>query len=156
MNVQHILIDDNNAEHRELSIYRTGLINRVRLHDPAYTIYHSLEIGAHDYAAFFHYGFPEALNRLPFISESNNGLDSWDEAFLHNSRLEMMNTILDEQLGSIDPEKHEIILLGWQDQPIGVAYLRELDPARFLAFLKCFRTFAAESCSRGFDLEFIL
>ncbi len=156
MNVQHILIDDNNAAHRELSIYRTGSINSVRLQDATYKIYRSMEIGAPDYAAFFHYGFPEALNQLPFISESNNGLDSWDEAFLHNSSLAMMKSILDECATAINTEKHEMILLGWQDQPVGVAYLRDLDPARFLAFLGTLRQFVAESESDGYDLEFIL
>ncbi len=156
MNVQHILIDDNNAAHRDLSIYRNGQINRIRLRDTIYKIYHSIEIGAPDYAAFFHYGFPEALNQLPFISESNNGLDSWDEAFLHNSSLAMMNTILGECATAINPKKHEMILLGWQDQPVGVAYLRDLDPARFLAFLGTLRQFVSESEAEGYDLEFIL
>ena len=156
MNVQHILIDDNNPEYRNLSIYRTGKVNRVLLEDKAYKIYSSIEIDAHDYAAFFHYGFPEALNHLSFISESNNGLDSWDEAFLHNSQLALMNSIIDEQLKSINPEKKEMILLGWQDQPVGVAYLRDLDPARFLAFLKELKQFVAESETEGYDLEFML
>jgi len=156
MNVQHILIDDNNAAHRDLSIYRTGSINSVRLQDTTYKIYRSMEIGAPDYAAFFHYGFPEALNQLPFISESNNGLDSWDEAFLHNSSLALMKSILDECATSINSEKHEMILLGWQDQPVGVAYLRDLDPTRFLAFLGTLRQFVEESEAEGYDLEFIL
>ena len=156
MNVHHILIDDSKAEHRDLSIYRTGRINRVRLEDKEYRIYHSMEIGAPDYAAFFHYGFPEVLNRLPFLSESNNGLDSWDEAFLHNSSLAMMNAIIDVCVTAINPENHEMILLGWQDQPVGVAYLRDLDPARFLAFLKTLRQFVEESEAEGYDLECIL
>ena len=156
MNVQHILIDDNNAEHRDLSIYRTGKINRVRLEDKAYKIYSSIDIDAHDYAAFFHYGFAEALNTLPFISESNNGLDSWDEAFLHTGNLARMNSIIDERLKSINPETKEMILLGWQDQPIGVAYLRDLNPAKFLAFLQTLMQFIAESEAEGFDLEFML
>ncbi|NTV05201.1 MAG: hypothetical protein HGA59_01650 [Chlorobiaceae bacterium] len=156
MNVQHILLDDNNAEHRELSIYRTGKLNRVRLQDSSYNIYSSIEIDAHDYAAFFHYGFPEALNQLPFLSESGHGLDSWDEAFLHNSTLPAMNRIIDEHLTSINTEHDEIILLGWQDQPVGVAYLRKIEPARFLAFLKTLRQFVAESEKEGYDMEFIL
>lgn len=53
MNVQHIIINDSNPEHRELSIYRTGKINRVKLQDKTYTTYHSLEMDGHDYAAFF-------------------------------------------------------------------------------------------------------
>ena len=93
MKVQHIIIDDNSLIHRELSIYRSGTINRVRLQDRSYNTYASLEIDAHNYAAFFHYGLPELLNSLPFISESNNGLDSWDEAFLHNSSLGSMSKI---------------------------------------------------------------
>ena len=156
MNVQHIRINDRNPEHRELSIYRTGKVNKIRLQDSTYTTYHSLEINAHDYAAFFHYGIAEALNKLPFISESSNGLDSWDEAFLHNSCLELMNSIIDESTAAINPENKEIILLGWQDQPIGVAYLRDLDPARFLAFIQTLKQFIAESEVEGYDLEFIL
>ena len=156
MNVQHILINDSNSEHRELSIYRTGTVNRIRLQDKTYTTYNSLAMDAHDYAAFFHYNFPEALNPLPFISESNNGLDSWDEAFLHNSSLAMMNAIIDVCVTAINPEKHEMILLGWQDQPVGVAYLRDLDPARFLAFIQTLKQFIAESEVEGYDLEFIL
>jgi hypothetical protein len=75
MNVQRILINDSNPEHRKLSIYRTGIINRVRLQDKTYTIYHSLDIDAHNYAALFHYGLVESLNKLPFLSETSNGLD---------------------------------------------------------------------------------
>ena len=156
MNVQHILIDDNNPEHHALSIYRTGKINKIRLQDTSYKTYGSIEIDAHDYAAFFHYGFPELLNKLPFISESGNGLDSWDEAFLHHSSLESMTQIIAERTKSINTEHHEIILLGWQDQPIGVAYFRDLEPAKFLAFLGMLRTFVAKSVEEGFDLEFIL
>ncbi len=156
MNIDRILFDDNNPEHLELSIYRTGRINRVRLQDKSYKTYCSLEIGAHDYAAFFHYDLPEVLNRLPFISESGNGLDSWDEAFLHHSSLESMSQIIAERMASIDTEHHEIILLGWQDQPVGVAYFREIDPARFLDFLGKLRAFVDESVTEGCDLEFIL
>ena len=156
MNVQRILIDDNSAIHRELSIYRTGTINRVRLQDTSYQAHNSMEIGAHDYAAFFHYGLPELLNTLPFISESNNGLDSWDEAFLHRSSLGTMKKIIDERIASIDPKHHETILLGWQDQPIGVAYFRDIDPARFVVFLGKLSMFVQESAKAGYDLEFIL
>ncbi|NMW22496.1 MAG: hypothetical protein HKK67_12895 [Chlorobiaceae bacterium] len=156
MNVHYILINDNNPEHRELSIYRTGKINRVRLLDKTYTTYNSLEIDAHDYAAFFHYGMTEALNKLPFISESSNGLDSWDEAFLHNSSLVSMNRIIDECIASINPENREKVLLGWQDQPHTVAYLREIDPARFLAFIAALKQFVEESEADECDLEFIL
>ncbi len=156
MNVQHILINDSNPEHCELSIYRTGKINRVKLQDQTYITYHSLEIKAHDYAALFHYGISEALNKLPFLSESNNGLDSWDEAFLHNSSLASMNSIIDESIFSINPDKKEVILLGWQDEPLPVAYLREIYPARFLDFLAKLKLFVTESDIQGCDLEFIL
>ena len=156
MNAQHILINDSNPEHRELSIYRTGKVNRVRLQDKTYTIYHTLEMDAHDYAAFFHYGIAEALNKLPFLSESSNGLDSWDEAFLHNSSLGSMNRIIEERKAAINPEKKEIILLGWHDQPLRVAYLREIDPAKFLAFIATLKQFVEESEAQGCDLEFIL
>ena len=156
MNVQHIIINDSNPEHRELSIYRTGKINRVKLQDKTYTTYHSLEMDGHDYAAFFHYGIAETLNKLPFMSESNNGLDSWDEAFLHNSSLASMNRILDECTTTINPEKKETILLGWHDQPLQVAYLREIEPAKFLAFIATLKQFVEESEASGCDLEFIL
>ncbi len=156
MNVQHILIDDTSPVHRELSIYRTGTINQVRLQDTSYKPYSSLEIDAHNYAAFFYYGIPELLNNLPFISESNNGLDSWDEAFLNNSNLGRMKKIIAESMASIDPEHHETILLGWQDQPIGVAYFRDIDPARFLVFLAKLGVFVEESVTEGYDLEFML
>ncbi len=156
MNIQRILIDDNNPEHHELSIYRSGRINRVRLQDKSYKTYCSMEISAHDYTAFFHYGLPEVLNRLPFLSESGNGLDSWDEAFLHHSSLGSMNQIIAERMASINSIHHEIILLGWQDQPVGVAYFRNLDPARFLVFLGKVRGFVEESVTEGCDLEFIL
>ena len=156
MNVQHILINDSNPEHRELSIYRTGKVNRIRLQDTTYTTYNSLEMDGHNYAAFFHYGIAEALNKLPFLSESSNGLDSWDEAFLHNSSLQSMIRIIDECSATINPEKKEIILLGWHDQPVRVAYLREIDPARFLAFISTLKQFVEESHAQGCDLEFIL
>ena len=156
MNVHYILINDNNPEHRELSIYRTGKVNRVRLDDKTYTTYRSLEIEAHDYAALFHYGTAEALNKLPFLSESSNGLDSWDESFLHNSSLVAMNHIIDECTASINPEHKDRILLGWQDQPHSVAYIREIDPARFLAFIAALKQFVKESETEGCDLEFIL
>ena len=156
MNVQHILINDSNSEHSELSIYRTGTVNRIRLQDKTYTTYNSLAIDAHDYAAFFHYGIAEALNKLPFLSENNNGLDSWDEAFLHNSSLKSMIGIIDERIAAIDPENKETILLGWQDQPLRLAYLREIDPTKFLAFLALLKQFIEESEAQGCDLEFIL
>ena len=156
MNVQHIIINDSNPEHLELSIYRTGKVNRVKLHDKNYTTYSSLAMDGHDYAAFFYYGIAEALNKLPFLSESNNGLDSWDEAFLHNSSLASMNRILDECTTTINPEKKETILLGWHDQPLRVAYLREIDPAKFLAFIATLKQFVEESEALGCDLEFIL
>jgi hypothetical protein len=156
MNVQHIIIDDNNPEHRELSIYRTGTINRVRLQDKTYKKYSAFEIGAHDYAAFFHFGIAEALNALSFLSETGNGLDSWDEAFLHNSSLASMNRIIGECMAAINPEKDETILLGWQDQPIAVAYLRKIDTKRFLDFLGTLMQFVEESAAQGCDLEFIL
>ena len=156
MNIQHILIDDNSPIHRELSIYRTGTINRVRLQDAAYATYGSLAIDAHNYAALFHYGLPEALNHLPFISESNNGLDSWDEAFLHHSSLNGMRLIVEELISMIDTNKHETILLGWQDKPIGIAYYRDVDPARFVAFLEDVICFVVGAAEAGYDLEFIL
>jgi hypothetical protein len=156
MKVHHILIDDTNPEHLALSICRTGKINRVKLDDSSYHTYGTLEIGAHDYAALFHYGITEALNRLSFISESGNGLDSWDEAFLHNNSLSTMQQVIETCASAINPEAGERILLGWQDQPVGIAYLRDINPAGFLSFLESLRKFAGESAREGFDLEFLL
>ncbi|MBM3162159.1 MAG: hypothetical protein FJZ79_02265 [Chlorobi bacterium] len=156
MNIQHILIDDLNPGHRELSIYRTGTVNRVRLGDSAYRAYRSLPIDAHDYAALFHYGIIEACNALPFLSESGNGLDSWDEAFLHRSNLGRLVAILSDAAGKIDRQKSETIVLGWQDQPMTVAYLRRIDPLKTVDFLEKLLLFVRESEDEGYDLEFIL
>ena len=155
MDITYILIDDRNELHRSLSICRGGTLNSVRLEDPEYKAYESLPIDFHDYAAMFHYGLPEELNRLPFISESGNGFDSWDEVFLHCSSLPSMLKILDRLKNRIDPENPETILLGWQEEP-PAAYLREIDPKRFLEFLRRMRNFANRAEREGKDLEFIL
>jgi hypothetical protein len=156
MTVRHILIDDQNPLYRELAIYRAGQGNAVRLSDSDYKIYDSMEIDAHDYAALFHYGVIEALNALPFISESNNGLDSWDEAFLASASIGSMNGILDGCIDSITGKSPERIVLGWQDDPERIAYWREIDPEKTLAFLRKLRDFAAHAAEKGYDLEFIL
>ncbi|NTW94644.1 MAG: hypothetical protein HGB27_08215 [Chlorobiaceae bacterium] len=156
MNVHHILIDDLNPEHRELSICRSGAINRIRLEDTDYRVYAALEIDAHDYAALFHYRVIEACNALTFLSESANGLDSWDEAFLHRSNLARLAAILSDAAGKIDRQKSETIVLGWQDQPVAVAYLRRIDPLKTLEFLEKLLSFVRESEKEGCDLEFIL
>jgi len=156
MTVQYILLDDSNPEHRNLSIWRKGVINRVRLEDKSYRAYGSMEIDAHDYAAMFHFNVAEVLNALAFISESGNGLDSWDESFLHNSSLGAMKRIIGECRAGIEPDKSETILLGWQDQPVSVAYMRNIDTSRFLAFLDTLMQFVEETEAEGCDLEFIL
>ena len=156
MNVEYILIDDTNPEHRELAIYRTGTINLVRLQDSTYTTYGSIDMDGHDYAAFFHYGLPEQLNTLPFISESGHGLDSWDEAFLHHSSIKAMKTIIGEQLQSINVNRHDTVLLGWQNEPVGVAYFRDIDPARFAFFLEKLQAIAGRALEEVLDLEFML
>jgi hypothetical protein len=156
MNVQHILIDDSNPEHRELSICRTGTLNRVRLGDGGYHAYASLSIDGHDYAALFHYGIVEACGALPFISESGNGLDSWDEAYLPSGSLNRLRRIIGEAAGSVDPGKEETILLGWQDQPAAIAWLRRIEPQKFLGFIETLLGFIEESERDGYDLEFIL
>ncbi|MGC8774407.1 MAG: hypothetical protein ACP5R6_03985 [Chlorobaculum sp.] len=156
MTVTHILLDDRNPLHRELPIYRRGKINTVRLADKSYEVYDSLEISGHDYSALFHYGVIEQLNALPFISESNNGLDSWDEAFLPSGAIGRVLETIDsciEQIGGKSPEK---VMLGWQDDPERIAYWREIDPAGILGFLKDFQKFAAKAAKEGYDLEFIL
>jgi len=118
MEITHILIDDKNPVHRELSIYRTGEISRIRLSDTEYRTYGTLAISAHNHTALFHFDLIESLNALPFISETGQGLDSWDEAFLDHSQLEKMLGILREAERKIEPEKKEKALLGWHDKPL--------------------------------------
>ena len=156
MNVHYILIDDLNPGHRELSICRTGTVNRVRLGDDNYRTYASLRIDAHDYAALFHYGIIEACNALPFLSESGNMLDSWDEAFLYRTHLQELATILADAAGKTERQTPETILLGWQDQPAAVAYLRRIDPEKTVACLERLVLFVKESEQGKYDLEFIL
>ncbi|MBF0586908.1 hypothetical protein INT08_06085 [Prosthecochloris sp. N3] len=156
MDIQHIFLDDSNAEHRELAIHREGEVHLVRLTDTAYTTYGTLCISATDHTALFHYGIVEALNTLPFISESGHGLDSWDEAFLHHSRIDSMLSILDEQRKQIEPDRAENVLLGWHREPVAVAYWRKIESSRFLSFLDRLHAFAEEARQGGYDLEFIL
>ncbi|MBN1928429.1 MAG: hypothetical protein JW764_02675 [Chlorobiaceae bacterium] len=156
MTVTHILLDDRNPLHRELPIYRAGQIGTVKLSDSEYKIYDSMEINAHDYAALFHFGVIEALNALPFISESKNGLDSWDEAFLASANIAAMLTLIDNCIETIAGKSPERIVLGWQDDPERIAYWREIDPAKTLDFLRTLRDFAATAADDGYDLEFIL
>jgi hypothetical protein len=156
MTARHILIDDQNPLHRELPIYRAGNIGAVKLSDSEYRVYDSLEIDARSYAALFHYGVIEALNALPFISESNNGLDSWDEAFLASASIGAMRGIIENCIESIGGKSPERIMLGWQDDPERIAYWREIDPAKTLDFLMKLRDFAASALDNGCDLEFIL
>ena len=156
MEITHILIDDANPAHREMSIYRTGEINRVRLTDNDYRTYGTLEISAHNHTALFHFDIVESLNELPFISETGHGLDSWDEAFLHHSQLEKMLSILRKVEQKIDPEKQEKALLGWHDTPAAAAYWRTIDPQEFLSFLDELKTFVSETIEGNYDLEFIL
>ncbi len=156
MDITHIHIDDDNPRHRELSIYRTGTINRVRLTDSAYRTYGTLKLSAHNHTALFHYGIIESLNELPFVSESGHGLDSWDEMFLHHSQLEKMVSILEEEAKKITPEKKEKTLLGWHDSPVAAAYWRILDPPEFLDFIGKMTLFVRESIEGNYDLEFIL
>ncbi|MCW8795626.1 MAG: hypothetical protein OQK67_01010 [Chlorobium sp.] len=156
MEITHILIDDKNPVHRELSIYRTGEISRIRLSDTEYRTYGTLAISAHNHTALFHFDLIESLNALPFISETGQGLDSWDEAFLDHSQLEKMLGILREAERKIEPEKKEKALLGWHDKPLAAAYWREIDPKEFLEFLEELKTFAGKAMEEKYDLEFIL
>lgn len=156
MTVTHILLDDQNPLHRDLPIYRKGTIGTVKLADKSYKVYDSLEISAHDYTALFHYGVIEQLNALPFISESNNGLDSWDEAFLPSGAINRMIEIIDEFVGEISGKSPEKVMLGWQDDPERIAYWREIDPEKTIDFLRKFQEFAAKVQEEEYDLEFIL
>ena len=156
MTVTHILLDDQNPLHRELPIYRSGKIGAVKLADKRYKVYDSMEISAHDYTALFHYGVIEQLNALPFISESNNGLDSWDEAFLPSEAIGRMIEIVESCLGEIGEKSSEKVMLGWQDDPERIAYWREIDPEKTIDFLRKFQEFAAKVQEEEYDLEFIL
>ncbi|NTV02663.1 MAG: hypothetical protein HGB04_07765 [Chlorobiaceae bacterium] len=167
MNVTHILIDDSNPLHRELPIYRSGQVSSVRLSDSSYRAYAALELSAHDLAALFHYGVIEAFNALRFISESGKGLDSWDEAFLPSGQIPAMLRIIGDFIETLSRNEPERILLGWHDvpeeagispdgAPLGIAYWREIDPAKSVEFLVRLREFAEEAARDGYDLEFIL
>ncbi|WP_294343165.1 hypothetical protein [Prosthecochloris sp.] len=156
MEITHLFIDDANPEHRALSIYRTGAINRVYLTDGEYRTYGTLEISAHNHTALFHFDIVESLNELPFVSETGHGLDSWDEAFLHHSQLGKMLAILAKTERKIDPQKKEKALLGWHDTPIAAAYWRTIDPKEFSRFLNELKTFVLETIEKEYDLEFIL
>jgi len=156
MRVTHILLDDQNPLHRELPIYRAGQVGAVRLSDAEYKVYDSLEIPAHDHTALFHYGLIEQLNALPFISESNNGLDSWDEAFLPTGAIGRMIEIIGEFVGEISGKTPEKVMLGWQDDPERIAYWREIDPDRTIGFLQKLKKFAEKAADGRYDLEFIL
>ena len=156
MDITHIFIDDENPAHHELSIYRTGEINLVRLTDPEYATYGTLHLSAHDHTALFHFDIVESLNRLPFISETGQGLDSWDEAFLHHDSIEKMLAILETSRNAIDPEKEGNALLGWHDTPVAAAYWRRIDTKSFLRFLSELSTFAEKAMKERYDLEFIL
>jgi hypothetical protein len=156
MTARHILIDDQNPLHRELPIYRTGSVSTIRLADQNYTMYASQEINAHDYTALFYYGVIEALNTLPFISETRNGLDSWDESFLPSCSIAAMTPIIGHCIKTITGKKMERIVLGWQDDPERIAYWRDIDPEKTVTFLRQLRDFAARAAEAGYDLEFIL
>ncbi|HHE31846.1 MAG TPA: hypothetical protein ENL07_04265 [Chlorobaculum parvum] len=156
MTVTHILLNDQNPLHRELPICRSGKIGTIRLADKNYKVYDSMEISAHDYTALFHYGVIEQLNALPFISESNNGLDSWDEAFLPSGSIGKMIEIIDGCIVEIGGKSPEKVMLGWQDDPERIAYWREIDPERTIDFLRNLKDFSAKTLDRGYDLEFIL
>ncbi|NTW52980.1 MAG: hypothetical protein HGB22_10400 [Chlorobiaceae bacterium] len=156
MTVRHILLDDQNPLHRELSIFRSGQVGAVRLGDSEYKVYSSIDISAHDLAALFHYGVVEALNALPFISETNNGLDSWDEAFLPSASIGGMSGIIDGFVEKISTKSPERVMLGWQDDPVRIAYWRAIEPEKTVDFLRKLRDFAKEASEGGYDLEFIL
>jgi hypothetical protein len=156
MTIRHILIDDSSPLHRELPIYRTGSIGTIRLSDSEYKVYASIEITGHDLAALFHYGVVEACNALPFISESGNGLDSWDEAFLPAGNIPALIRIIETSANRIKPGEPERVLLGWQDDPEKIAYWRQIDPERTIGFLGRLKDFADEAGRQGYDLEFIM
>ncbi len=156
MEIQHIILDDAKAEHRELAIWRSGEINEVRLSDTEYKVYHRLELSAHNHTALFHYGIVEALNQLPFISESGHGLDSWDEAFLPTALLPKMEEILQKCMEEIEPGSISKVMLGWHEEPVAVAYWRLVSSDEVRRFMHELMRFAREAAAAGHDLEWIL
>jgi len=151
-----IYLDDERAEHRELSIYRKGNINAIRLNDEGYAVYQAFVISAHNYAALFHYDSIAALNALPFISETENGLDSWDEAYLPNALLEKMRSILQDELQRLKKAENEEVMLGWQDSPEKISYWRVISPSDFCSFLTALIAFVNDAKASGYDLEFVM
>jgi len=151
-----IYLDDERAEHRELSIYRKGNINAIRLNDEGYAVYQAFVISAHNYAALFHYDSIAALNALPFISETENGLDSWDEAYLPNALLEKMRSILQDELQRLKKAENEEVMLGWQDSPEKISYWRVISPSDFSSFLTALIAFVNDAKASGYDLEFVM
>ena len=155
MDVTYILLDDHNPLHQELAIYRTGSINYVKLTDSNYHLYKTLDVDAHNYAALFHYGLVDAMNHLPFITENGCGLDSGNEALLHHSTLPALRALLEKEISVIRTKTDETIVVGWQNEPVGIAYLRALDTHRFSQFLTSLLHFIEESEQQQYDLEFL-
>ncbi len=151
-----IQLDDSKKLHRELSIYREGTIHHINIQDESHVTYASLAISAHNYAALFHYGIIERLNALPFISETNNGLDSWDEAILPHAMLNQLTELLTNELKSLEQKEDENIMLGWVEKPEKISFWRQIHITEFRGFMTELIVFCNSAITRSYDIEFIL
>lgn len=151
-----IQLNDNNPTHQELSIYREGDVYQVNIKNPSPTPYASLHISAHHYTALFHYGLVERFNSLTFISETNNGLDSWDEAILPHSQLKPFLDMLKKELESLQTMSDENVMIGWIEEPEKISFWRKIKIEQFKAFVLALIDFTEEALEKERDLEFVL
>jgi hypothetical protein len=151
-----IQLQDNNPLHKELSIYREGTVHQIDIEDSKHTIYESLSISAHDYTALFHYGIVERLNTLKFISETDHGLDSWDEAILPKSEVAKLIDLLQKELTELEEKSHENVMVGWVDDPEKISFWRQIDTDNFKRFLIRLINFTENALKSNRDMEFVM
>ena len=96
------------------------------------------------------------LNALPFISETNNGLDSWDEAILPNAMLNQLTELLTNELKSLAQKEDENIMLGWVEKPEKISFWRQIHITEFKGFMTELIEFCNSAITRSYDIEFIL
>ncbi|MBC8043861.1 MAG: hypothetical protein IAF08_10515 [Rhizobacter sp.] len=151
-----VFLDESVEDHRSLAIYRTGTVNAVRLADADYVIYESLSIPVRVYAALFHFGVIDALNKLHFVSETGNGLDSWDEAYLDHAQIPALLQILNDAGLRRREIPDEEVMLGWQDAPELVSYWIRVSSGETEVFLESLKNFVERAALKRCDVEFIL
>lgn len=151
-----VFLDESVEDHRRLAIYRTGTVNAVRLADAGYVIYESLPIPFRVYAALFHFGVIDELNRLNFVSETGNGLDSWDESYLNHAQIPALHQILNDAGLRLRKVPNEEVMLGWQDAPEQISYWISVDGGETEMFLESLKNFIAQAALKRCDIEFIL